>query len=205
MLDNLEEVDWSSLKHAHGVAADVPGLLRSLASSEPKVREESIYELFGNIWHQGTVYPATAAAVPFLYALLTAPDVEDKPSIAHLLACIADGSGYLEVHAAIELGGVTWRKILSDQGRSLDDELAREAAEIQSVRRAASSGLRHLLPYLVDAENEIRRSIATALGNYLAHSGWSLPAIEAAVESEQDEEVVDALAESFTRLSGHRA
>ena len=205
MIDNLDDIDWGSLSHAHGEAADVPGLLRSLASTDPKVRQEPIYELFGNIWHQGTVYPATAAAVPFLYELLTAPDVEDKPSIAHLLACIADGSGYLEVHAEIEIGGVTWRKILSEKGMSLEDELAREADEIQSVRRAASAGLRQLLPYLIDADAEIRRSVATALGNYPEHMGWSLPAIEAAVESERDEEVVDALAGSFARLSGHRA
>ena len=205
MLDNLDDIEWSSLKHAHGVAADVPALLRSLASTEPKVREESIEELFGNIWHQGTVYAATAAAVPFLYELLAASDVEDKPSIAHLLASIADGSGFLEVHAAVEFGGVTWSKILSDKGRSLEDELAREATVVHSVRRAASAGLRHLLVYLGAAEPEIRRSVATALGNYPEHQAWSLPAIEVAVESEQDEEVQEALVESFARLTGHRA
>ena len=129
MIDNHDECDWGWLSHAHGEAADVPWLLRSIASTDPKVRQEPIYELFGNIWHQGTVYPATAAAVPFLYELLTAPDVEDKPSIAHLLACIADGSDYLEVHAEIEIGGVTWRKILSEKGMSLEDELAREAGQ----------------------------------------------------------------------------
>ncbi len=205
MLDNLDEIDWSSLTHAHGEATDVPGLLRSLESTDPKVREESIEELFGNIWHQGTVYTATAAAVPFLYELLTARAVEDKPSIAHLLACIADGSGYLQVHAAVEIGGVTWGKTLSEKGRSLEDELAREAAGIQLVRRAASTGLRDLLPYLVAADAEIRRSIATAFGNYPEHRGWSLPAIEDAVASEQEEEVQEALVETFARLTGHCA
>src|SRR5262245_59533068 len=105
MLDGLEAVDWASLRHAYGEATDVPGLLRALLSSDPKVREETIYELFGNIWHQGTVYPASAAAVPFLYELLTAPEVQDKPAIAHLLASIAEGVGYLEVHAVDDFGG----------------------------------------------------------------------------------------------------
>lgn len=73
MLEDLDGVDWASLEHAYGEAADVPDLLRALLSTDSEVREEAVYELFGNIWHQGTVYPASAAAVPFLYELLTAP------------------------------------------------------------------------------------------------------------------------------------
>ncbi|MDZ7617237.1 MAG: PBS lyase, partial [Patescibacteria group bacterium] len=74
MLEGLDTVDWASLRHAYGEATDVPGLLSALLSPDPKLREEATCELFGNIWHQGTVYPASAAAVPFLYELLTAPD-----------------------------------------------------------------------------------------------------------------------------------
>jgi hypothetical protein len=120
------------------------------------VREAAIYELFGNIWHLGTVYPASAAAVPFLYELLTAPSAQDKSNIAHLLASIADGVGYLEVHAVGDAGEPTWRKILGEKGKTLEGELEREAAEINTVRRAASAGLRHVLPYLSHSEPEIR-------------------------------------------------
>jgi hypothetical protein len=160
MLDGLDSVDWASITHAYGEATDVPGLLRSLLSADPKVREETVYELFGNIWHQGTVYPASAAAVPFLYELLMTPVVQDKPNIAHLLASIAGGAGYLEVHAVGDFGEPTWRTILAKDGKSLENELAREATEIDSLRRAASVGVRHLLPYLSDSEAEIRRSVA---------------------------------------------
>jgi hypothetical protein len=139
MLEGLDRVDWASLRHAYGAATDVPGLLRSLLSADPKVREQAIYELFGNIWHQGTIYPASAAAVPFLYELLTAPGVQDKSNIAHLLASIADGVGYLEVHAVGDFGEPTWRKILGERGKTLEGELEREAAEISAVRRAASA------------------------------------------------------------------
>jgi HEAT repeat protein len=201
MLADLNSVDWASLTHAYGEATDIPGLLRSLLSADPKVREEAIYELFGNIWHQGTVYPASAAAVPFLYELLTAPDVQDKPKIAHLLASIATGVGYLEVHAVGDFGEPTWRKILAKDGKSLEDELAREAAEINLVRRAASAGLQQLLPYLSDHEAEIRRSVAAALGNYPEHMAWSLPAIDAALVAETDEKVREALEESRARLT----
>jgi len=199
MLDGLDAVDWSSLTHAYGEATDVPGLLRALLSPDPKVREKTIYELFGNIWHQGTVYPASAAALPFLYELLVAPEVQDKSSIAHLIASIAEGVGYLEVHAVGDFGEPTWRKILGEQGKTLEGELAREAAEISAVHRAASAGLRHLLPYLSDPEPEVRRSVASALGNYPEHEVWSLPAIDAALASETDEYVREALANSKAR------
>ena len=39
---------------------------------------------------------ATAAAVPFLYELLAAPDVQDKSGIVSLLGCIATGEGILQ-------------------------------------------------------------------------------------------------------------
>jgi HEAT repeat protein len=201
MLDGLDAIDWASLTHAYGEATDVPGLLRSLPSPEPGVRKRAIHELFGTIWHQGTVYPASAAAVPFLYELLTAPGVPGKSDIAYLLASIADGAGYLEVHALGDFGEPTWREILGGEGKTLEGELAREAAEVDSVRRACSAGLAHLAPFLGDGEPEVRRVVADALGNYPEHAALSLPALEAAEASEADEEVQAALRESKARLT----
>jgi len=205
MLDGLDTVDWSSLRHAYGEATDVPALLRALLSVDSKAREEAVYELFGNIWHQGTVYSASAAAVPFLYELLSAPEVQDKPAIALLLASIAEGVGYLEVHAVGEFGEPTWREILGKKGKTLEGELTQEAAEIHSVRRAASAGLAGLLPYLQGAEPEIRCCVASALGNYPEHVSWSLPAIDAALASESDTDVREGLSASKARLTGRGA
>jgi hypothetical protein len=199
MLEGLDAVNWSSLTHAYGDATDVPGHLRSLLSADPKVRDETMDELFSNICHQGTVYPATAAAVPFLYELLTAPDVQDKLNIAHLLACIADGVGYLEAHTVGD--EATWRKILGKRGKTLEQELEREASQTNAVRRAASTGLHHLLPYLNGSDAQIRWCVAVALANYPEHHAWSLPAIDAALTSETDEDVRKALVESKARLT----
>src|SRR5207237_10305385 len=38
MLEGLDAVEWASLTHAYGEAADVPGLIRELLSSDPEVR-----------------------------------------------------------------------------------------------------------------------------------------------------------------------
>jgi len=55
-LDGREHVDGAKLGHAYGPASDVPELLQRLRSDEEATREAAIYELHGNIWHQGTVY-----------------------------------------------------------------------------------------------------------------------------------------------------
>ncbi|MFC7590939.1 hypothetical protein ACFQYP_50080 [Nonomuraea antimicrobica] len=60
------------LGHAHGSAADVPGLLRELADGTEEW-DEVLDELFGdNLLHQGDCYEATAPALPFLTELIVA-------------------------------------------------------------------------------------------------------------------------------------
>ncbi|WP_371798848.1 hypothetical protein OG963_11530 [Streptomyces sp. NBC_01707] len=68
------EVDaqpWAELQHAYGSAADVPGCLRALAGDEDEA-SEALSELYGSILHQGSVYEATARAVPYLARLAAA-------------------------------------------------------------------------------------------------------------------------------------
>lgn len=66
MLDALEEIDWSSLRHAYGRASNVPQLLMALAIGNSDARAAAISGLWRTVWHQGTVYPATAPAVAFI-------------------------------------------------------------------------------------------------------------------------------------------
>jgi hypothetical protein len=98
MPDCLDSVDWGSLTHAYGTAEDVPELLRALRSDDEEERREAMYELCGNIYHQGTRYEATAHAVPFLLELVADPATPDRTEVMHLLTSMAIGSGYQ--HAA---------------------------------------------------------------------------------------------------------
>jgi HEAT repeat protein len=103
MLETLDQVDWPTLRHAYGSAADVPVLIRSLTSDDPAVREETIRALHTNIWHQGTVYEASAYAVPFLVELLRAPEVNKKGWILSLLHAIGTGTSFNVVHGRLDL------------------------------------------------------------------------------------------------------
>src|SRR5258705_6700925 len=100
MLDDLEAVPWRSLRHAFGEAANVPRLMRALRATGQDERQGALKELFACLLHQGSVYEATALAVPFLFELLAAPDTPERNWIAFLVASIADGKGYLKVHTS---------------------------------------------------------------------------------------------------------
>ena len=77
-LDGLDDINWDLLSHAYGSAHEVPLNLKRLASVDSEVREEALWNLVMTIFHQGTLYPATAAAVPFLLKLVAIPSVPNR-------------------------------------------------------------------------------------------------------------------------------
>ncbi|MFC8824684.1 hypothetical protein ACFT9I_04900 [Streptomyces sp. NPDC057137] len=85
---NLDAQPWAEREHAYGSADDVPDQLRALASDDAEEAEEALYELYGNIVHQGSVYEATAHAVPYP-ARLAAAGVRPADMLL-LLGCIAE-------------------------------------------------------------------------------------------------------------------
>ncbi len=194
MLESLDTVNWASLTHAHGEATNVPGLLRSLLSEDGDVRMQACAELHANIWHQGTVFPASAAAIPFLFELLADPDDRVRGCAVSLLGCIATGEGILAYEIRTN-GEEMCRRILGKRGKSLEGELEQEAAWMDAIHRGVSPGLRHLLPYLSDREG-LAALVADTLGHFPEHASWLVPAIDAALASESDEHVRQFLAES---------
>ncbi|QHY99143.1 hypothetical protein SSPS47_28985 [Streptomyces sp. S4.7] len=85
---DLDTQPWAEWEHAYGSADDVPGQLRALASDDAEEAEEALYELYGNIVHQGSVYEATAYAVPYP-ARLAAAGIRPADMLL-LLGCIAE-------------------------------------------------------------------------------------------------------------------
>lgn len=200
MLEGLDRINWATLTHAHGEATNVPQLLRSLLSENAEVRMEAFAELHEHIWYQGTVFPASAAAVPFLYELLTNPDVKDKEGIVSLLACIATGEGILAYEIRTN-GEETCRRTFRERGKSLAVELEQEAAWMDAIHCAVSAGLRHMLPYLSMPDVGNNALIAETLGHFPEQASWLLPAIDAVMASEADDHVRQVLTESKARLN----
>ncbi|GLZ61552.1 hypothetical protein [Micromonospora sp. NBRC 107095] len=91
MLDGLDDIDWARLGHAYGSAADVPGQLRALLDPDGTVRDEALGELYGNVFHQGSRFEASAYAVPFLLEMLTDATTPDPAAVLGLLSALAVG------------------------------------------------------------------------------------------------------------------
>jgi hypothetical protein len=93
LLRRLAEVEWESLDHAYGAAGDVPGQLAAITVGDDATRAEAWWNLWGNIHHQGDIYPATLPAVPVLIALGNWRDYPDRAETIVLLREIARAEG----------------------------------------------------------------------------------------------------------------
>ncbi|MFH7595661.1 hypothetical protein WDV06_11245 [Streptomyces racemochromogenes] len=92
-LAGLDGHPWQDSSHAYGGAEDLPALLRDLAGADEGASDEALEELYGSLLHQGTVYTASAEAVPFLVRIAAAGH-----RTADLLALLAGMAGSTDEH-----------------------------------------------------------------------------------------------------------
>ncbi len=81
MLAGLDEIPWSTLKHAYGDAGDMPDLIRAVTSSDPDERAVAQDMLGMGAFHQGSLYSCTPFVVRFLLQIVQERDAPDKPWI----------------------------------------------------------------------------------------------------------------------------
>jgi hypothetical protein len=144
--------DWSKVSHAYGSAEDIPALLDRIASG-PKP------ELWSDLWsalcHQGSVYSASFAALPWLAGVAGSDDREQAVNALALAGAIMAGA---------------------EQPHGAGDVRAQHAAEIESLLAAVNQQLRtpsdrtnyiHLLEAMLGFEGVVGWSedLAWGLGN----------------------------------------
>jgi len=180
MLEGLDAVPWSSLTHAYGPAADVPGQIRNLASRARKMREGALWALYGNIFHQGTRYQATPYAVPFLYELLESEETPDRASLVSLLVNLA--LGYEESYLPDGLDPALLRRETEEQDAQMTPEERAECREYGFGPRVALDcydAVRKGTPLLVrlvgSGDAELRRAAVYALAWFPEEAGQSIP------------------------------
>jgi HEAT repeat len=175
VLETLDTVPWHDLTHAYGSAADVPGLIRKLASRRRPRREAALRELYGNIWHQGTVYEATAYAVPFLMELVQDRSVHERELILELLAILANGHSYIEVHSHLDP---------PRDDPAYAAELASEREWVRQARAAVLDGFHVYLRLLDDPDPAVRTGAAYALGGLHERAAESHAALHLRLDQE---------------------
>lgn len=141
--------DWSQLSHAYGSAEDIPALLDQLASEPSPGRWN---DLWSALCHQGSVYSASFAALPWLADAAGSDDREQAVSALNLAGAILAGS---------------------DQLHGAGDVRAQHAAEVQTLLAAVNVHLRtasdrneyaYLLESLLSCEGVMSWSEALAQG-----------------------------------------
>ncbi|MFE4976031.1 hypothetical protein ACFRAR_28490 [Kitasatospora sp. NPDC056651] len=82
--------DWSQLSHAYGAAGDIPDLLDRIAA-EPNA--EVWNDLWSALCHQGSVYSASFAALPWLAGTAESGNREQAVNALVLAGAIVAGAG----------------------------------------------------------------------------------------------------------------
>lgn len=154
----LERVRWSDIKHAYGPATDVPDLVLHLASPDATVRNEAWFELHGNLWHQGTIYEATAHAVPVFLELLRDKAVPSKHEILGYLALLFTGRSYWDVHRQLTIAEDELRK------PGFQTKLEEELKWVEATKEAIAGGKEVYIEVLRNGNNRARIAAAYLLG-----------------------------------------
>jgi len=181
MLDRLDEIPWETLHHAYGSAGDVPELLRALAGTDAQ-QEEALYELFGNIWHQGTVYEASSYAVPFLIELAAEPSLTRRYEILGLVGALANGNSYLAVHG--RPGTKTGEFLRQDS--NFENRLEREQQDVRRTRLAVFENSDVVCRLFEDASPMVRAGAAYVVSRFPEHVLRFGPFLRQAAKSESD-------------------
>ena len=162
VLAGLDAVAWDELSHAYGSAHGTPGLLRQAASVDSGVAAEAISDLHGSIFHQGTVYPATVTAVPFL-AELAVRAANHRDGFIWMLGMLADdqhayGATFAQVRAAVHAQLELLVGLLDDT-----DPKVREAAAYATAK-AGVTAKALWRRWAIEDDPAARGSLALALG-----------------------------------------
>ncbi|MFD7684288.1 HEAT repeat domain-containing protein, partial [Streptomyces sp. NPDC060187] len=200
MFRGIDEVDWASMEHAYGSAADVPELLRGLASRHPHEREAALDGMYGAVHHQGDVYDSTLACIPFLFGLVRHTGLPDRGGIVELLASI--GGGDVD-DAPAEPDGRGSGRPGGDEHPGGPDTEDRPDDNYTVARAAIRSGAVVFLDLVTDADPEVRRAVPTPLVRFSEAPRRVLPLLIRQLTDEHDEGVRLALVEGlglFARL-----
>jgi len=171
VLESIDNVNWSKISHAYGPATDVPAQLRALAFGDEQERKRALHALHGNIWHQHTIYEATAFAVPFLVELVQ-NQVPAQEEVLSLIALIATGSSYMGVHQSV------LRKWTAED----EEQLQREQQWVKAAKSAVAAHSGFFFELMNTSNRKIRELCIL---------------IMTAVESESEVDVSDLIGKIF--------
>jgi hypothetical protein len=199
VLEGLDEVPWARLSHAYGSAGDVPGLLRDLRARDLAVCEQALTDLFASITHQGTRYPATAPAVPFLAELAAASDTPNRHHLLLLLAYAAVGTDWPSLPDGVDPGrfGDPSYAPGCGPGRRQD-----EVPWARAAYQAVSQEVPQLLGLVDDDDPRLRQATAYLVAWFPGHAAAGLGRLRARLGAEPDPNAAATMVVAVGLLAG---
>ena len=219
LLAGLDRIEWGRFHHAYGPANDVPGLLRAIASDElapeaikeaAKKRGTSIFEhvtwtLYGNVFHQGSVWGVSAKVVPFFVEILESDvEVERRRFIVEYLHHLAlsyphdtfprpfDLQGLLDACADVEKAKLPQSVIDGDAFGRLPEGTDPNAANgvgalwIRDCFLAVEAAIPRVAPFLEDVDDKVVGSVISLTASFPRAKASSAPRLWTLAKEETD-------------------
>lgn len=193
MFDGLDQIAWHTLSHAYGEADEVPKWLRALATWDGRDESDAFTELSLSLYHQGTVYSASAYATPFLLELLSNDTSPFTASLLFLLASFAHGDAYHRQHF----------HLYPDERRqdpALQQELAEQIGWVERTHEAVRQGMHLYQTLLAHSEPQIRMHAAYVLAQFREDATTSVPLLQSLILQESDQRVAASMMLSLANL-----
>lgn len=189
MLEALNAIDWSHVSGCYGWSEEIPSAIRGLVSEDPTERGTALGTLWMSLEHQGSVYEASALAVPFLLAILADPQTQGKRQLIHFLAHLGCRGLYLG-HWYIDLSTrLAFQYQEEGHGPISQEVIDRHRKWEEETHQGFRKGLDTLLPLLSDPDPAIREEIAFLLAAFPEDRSRLLPSLMAQFQAETREPV----------------
>ena len=175
----VDDVNWSRLFHAYGVASDTSPHLHALVSDDDAAFGAAVDHLFGAVLHQGTVYPATVPSLQVVAGMLhhqamRRHDEDGRSRLAALLEwidAVGDSASWHEDTRASDAAEPThedidafYRAMAEDDESVWESDLnhylwARSIAELPA---ACGEALAPVSAFLTDEDETVRSAALDA-------------------------------------------
>ena len=189
MLETLDTVDWARLSSCYESAEAIPYALRNLLSDDSSVRRGAYGTLKTALEHQGGVFEASIAAVPFLLEIASVPQLPDLIELIRLLSYIGCQGYYL----APSLPSLELRLLFKEKSpeegafRALAQDRRRRSEE---AHQAVRKGLPLFLALLDHPDAALRMELTFLLACFNEDRSLLLPPLLSRLQQETDETVV---------------
>lgn len=192
-----DQVPWGRFHHAYGLADDVPGLLTALRSDDAATAGRALDRLRSAICHQGTTYPSSALAVPFLLRIAGDPATHHRAKVLELPADAARCIMYVVPESRDGL-----LQIVPSPPRVLFDSGGYPGHwSVEAARDAIARDVHVLLPLLDDPDPELRYSACYVLAAATGESRRVSAAMHERLGVEADPEVRVSLILAIAQLA----